>query len=51
MNKNRKQLVQQAAATHRAALRKSLEHRLEIARASGNQRLIRLLEQEAEYLG
>ncbi|MBE9040952.1 hypothetical protein IQ235_09185 [Oscillatoriales cyanobacterium LEGE 11467] len=51
MNKNRKQLIQQAAANHRATLRKSLEHRLELARASGNEKLIRLLEQEANYLG
>ncbi|MDY6937816.1 MAG: hypothetical protein SWY16_09120 [Cyanobacteriota bacterium] len=51
MNKNRRQLAQQAAATHRAALKKSLEHRLEVARARGDEKLIRQLEQEADYLG
>lgn len=33
--------------THQASIRKALEHRLEVARAQGNQELIQLL--EAEY--
>jgi len=33
--------------THQASIRKVLEHRLEVARAEGNQELVRVL--EAEY--
>lgn len=50
MNKNRNNKVQQAAAAHRASLRRSLEHRIEVARAKGDEALIRQLEQEASYL-
>jgi len=42
-----KATLSQSAETHRANIRKSLEHRLEVARAAGNQELIRAL--EAEY--
>ena len=51
MNNNRKQNIQQAQAAHRATLLKSLQHRLEVARANGNEALVRLLEEEASYLG
>lgn len=50
MLNNKRQAVQQAAAAHRANLLKSLEHRLEMARANGNERLVRQLEEEASYL-
>lgn len=50
MNKNRNNKVQQAAAAHRASLRRSLDHRIEVARAKGDETLIRQLEQEASYL-
>ncbi|MEW6491205.1 MAG: hypothetical protein AB1589_01455 [Cyanobacteriota bacterium] len=50
MNPNRNAQVQQAAAAHRANLRRILEHRLEVARAKGDETLIRQLEQEAHYL-
>ena len=50
VNKNRNENVQQAAAAHRATLQKLLEHRLEIARAKGDETLIRQLQQEASYL-
>ncbi len=50
MNKKRQQL-QQAAQTHQENLRKSLQHRLEVARAKGDASLVRQLEAEADYLG
>lgn len=50
MNHNRTAQVQQAAAAHRANLRKILEHRLDVARAKGDETLVRQLEQEAHYL-
>ena len=50
MNKNRNNQAQKAAVAHRATLQKLLEHRLEVARAKGDETLIRQLEQEASYL-
>ncbi len=50
MNKNLNNKAQKAAAAHRDNLRKSLEHRLEVARANGDETLIRQLEAEASYL-
>lgn len=50
MNKNRQHLVTKAASAHRESLRKNLQHRLDIARAQGNDALVRQLEAEASYL-
>jgi hypothetical protein len=50
MNKNRQQVITKAASAHRETLRKSLQHRLEIARSQGNDKLVRQLEVEAAYL-
>ena len=50
MNINRQETVKNAAEAHRDTLRKSLEHRLEVARAKGDQSLVRQLEKEASYL-
>ncbi|WP_198525070.1 arginine synthesis PII-interacting regulator PirA [Kamptonema formosum] len=50
MNKTRQEILKETAATHRANLYKNLQHRLELARAKGDQNLIRLLEAEANYL-
>lgn len=50
VNRNRNNEAQKAAAAHRATLQKLLEHRLEVARAKGDEALIRQLEQEASYL-
>lgn len=49
-NKNRNEKLQEAAAAYRASLQKNLEHRLEVARAKGDETLIRQLEAEASYL-
>ena len=48
MSINRKNF-QQSAQTHRANIQRSLEHRLEVARAKGDETLIRQLEQEKRY--
>lgn len=50
MNINRQETVKNAAAAHRETLRKNLEHRLEVARAKGDQGLVQQLELEASYL-
>jgi hypothetical protein len=50
LNNKRRQAAQQAAEAHRANLLKALRHRLEIARANGDERLVRQLEEEASYL-
>ncbi len=50
MNENRQETLKKAALKYRETLRKSLERRLESARASGNESLIRQLEAEANYL-
>ncbi len=50
MNKNRQEMLMKAAAAHRETLRRSLQHRLEVARSSGNDALVRQLEAEATYL-
>jgi ribosome-binding protein aMBF1 (putative translation factor) len=50
MNKNRQKIVTEAALAHRETLRKNLQHRIEVARAQGNEKLVRQLEAEATYL-
>ncbi|ELR97305.1 hypothetical protein [Gloeocapsa sp. PCC 73106] len=42
--------LKEAAANHRQSLIRSLQHRLEVARANGDETLIRQLEAEARYL-
>ncbi|MGV2389453.1 MAG UNVERIFIED_CONTAM: hypothetical protein LVR29_18005 [Microcystis novacekii LVE1205-3] len=37
MNKNRQQVLTQAAVAHRETLRRNLQHRLEVVRAQGNE--------------
>lgn len=50
INKNRQELITKAASAHQESLRKNLQHRLEVARAQGNESLVRQLEKEAAYL-
>lgn len=50
MNKNRQKSLTEATVAHRETLRKNLQHRLEVARSQGNERLVRQLEAEAAYL-
>lgn len=49
-NKNRQQVRTKAATAHRESLIRSLNYRLEAARAKGDQQLINQLEAEANYL-
>jgi len=46
----RRQLLQDAANAHRNNIQRSLQHRLEVAQAQGNQTLIRQLEDEMHQL-
>ena len=50
MNNNRQDILKQAALNHRESLRKNLQNRLEAARAKGDEKLIRQLQAEANYL-
>lgn len=45
-----RQVRKQTAQAHRDNLQKNLQHRLELARAKGDEDLIRQLEAEADYL-
>ena len=50
MSTNRQEILKKAASSHRESLRKSLKHRLEMARVQGDEKLVRQLEAEANYL-
>lgn len=50
MNKNRQEAVVRTAQAHRENMQRSLQRRLEVARASGDENLVRMLEAEANYL-
>ena len=49
MNKDMQRRSQKAAETHRVNIQRSLQHRLEVATAKGNQDLIRQLQAEMNY--
>ena len=49
MNRNKQQVVKQTAEAHRQNIQKSLQHRLDVARANGDEPLIRQLEAEMRY--
>ncbi|MBD2570198.1 MULTISPECIES: hypothetical protein [Nostocaceae] len=46
MSSNRLEAVQKAEEAHRQNIQKSLEHRLEVARAKSDEKLVRQLEAE-----
>jgi hypothetical protein len=50
MNMNRQEVLKKAASAHRQTLMNNLQHRLEVARAKGDETLVRQLEAEASYL-
>ena len=50
MNNKRKETLKTATHSHRDSMRRSLNIRLEAARANGNDRLVKQLEAEAKYL-
>jgi hypothetical protein len=49
MNRNKQQAAKQAAQAHRLSIQRSLQHRLEVAKAKGDEDLIRQLEAEMNY--
>ncbi|HEY9810166.1 MAG TPA: hypothetical protein V6D13_12625 [Halomicronema sp.] len=49
MNKSRQDLRKDTVAAHRATIQKQLQYRLEVARAKGDEELVRKLEAEANY--
>ncbi|MFH7027133.1 MAG: hypothetical protein ACHBN1_17465 [Heteroscytonema crispum UTEX LB 1556] len=51
MMNNRIQAAQKAQEAHRLNLKRNLERRLEVARAKGDEKLIRQLEAEMKYIG
>lgn len=50
MNKITRQAINEANRNRLAALRESLERRMSVARAKGDDQLLRQLEAEASYL-
>lgn len=50
MNKKRQETMKNAHHSHRESMRRSLNARLEAARANGNDQLVKQLEEEAKYL-
>ncbi len=50
MNNKRQEVLKQATLSHRESLRRSLQNRLESARANKDEKLIQQLEAEAKYL-
>lgn len=51
LNKVRQEKAMKASQTHRVNLQKNLQRRLEVARANGDENLVRQLEAEANYIG
>ncbi|EDZ94981.1 MAG: hypothetical protein P5702_08340 [Limnospira sp. PMC 1291.21] len=50
MNKDFRKEVNQLSQTHRANIQKRLEYRLEVARAKGDENLVRMLEAEMRQM-
>ncbi|BAZ65769.1 MAG: hypothetical protein KME28_23205 [Pelatocladus maniniholoensis HA4357-MV3] len=48
---SRTEVVKKAREAHKESIRRSLQHRLEVARAKGDENLIRQLEAEMKYFG
>jgi hypothetical protein len=49
MSSNRLQPVKKADEAHRQNIQRSVEHRLEVAKAKGDDKLVRQLEAEQAY--
>jgi Domain of unknown function (DUF4278) len=50
MNEKRRRLLQEAARVHQENVRRSLEHRIEVAKNQGNMLLLNQLEDEMRHL-
>lgn len=51
MLNNRMQAAKRADEIHHENLQKNLEHRLQVAKAKGDENLVRQLEAEMKYIG
>jgi hypothetical protein len=51
MLNNRMQAAKQAEEIHHENLQKNVEYRLQVARAKGDEKLVRQLEAEMKYIG
>jgi hypothetical protein len=51
MDRNHRKNAAEIAQVHRLNLQKNLQRRLDAAKAKGDERLVRMLEAEASYLG
>ena len=49
MNRNTQGKAKEAAVAHRDNIQKSIQHRMEVARANGDESLLRQLEAESNY--
>lgn len=49
MNRNIQGKAKEAAVAHRDNIQKSIQHRMEVARANGDESLLRQLEAESNY--
>ena len=49
MNRNREQIIKQTAEAHRRNLQRNVQRRLEVARAKGDENLVRQLEAELNH--
>lgn len=49
MSRSRAEAVKQARELHRQNIQRILEHRLQVARANGDENLVRQLEAEMNY--
>lgn len=50
MSEGRRQLIREAAQVHQENMRRSLEHRMAVARAQGNASLLQQLEEEMQQI-
>ena len=48
--RNKRELLDEMMSSHQKNIQRSLEHRLQVARANGDQNLIRLLEAESKQM-
>ncbi|RAM50214.1 MAG: hypothetical protein C6Y22_18380 [Hapalosiphonaceae cyanobacterium JJU2] len=48
---SRTEVIKKAREAHKESIRRSLQHRLEVARTKGDENLIRQLEAEMKYFG
>ncbi len=48
--KDRQEVLDTAMKAHLSSIRRSLEHRMQVAKAKGDEKLVRLLEEESEQM-